>query len=212
MRLAPAPSRSADPRLRGALLMPACALAVHQARYYLAFGGHAPSRLAHDGHAYLASVQPLALMAVALAGGAFAGSVARVWRGAAFEMQSRPRGGLRVWAVCSLMLLALYCAQELCEGALFAAHPAGIAGVLGHGGWIAIPFAIAIGGGLAAVLRVSEAVLRLAAARGPHRRRSVARAQAPRRSAAPRLDWRLEPSSGVSAGRSPPGGLALSAQ
>jgi hypothetical protein len=190
--------------------MPACALAVHQARYYLAFGGHAPSRLAHDGHAYLASAQPLVLLAVALACGAFAGSVARVWRGAALETQSRPEGGVRVWALCSLMLLALYCGQELCEGALFAAHPAGIAGVLGHGGWIAIPFAIAIGGGLAAVLRVSEAVLRLAAACRTRRRRSVACERALRRSVALCLDWRLEPSSGVSAGRAPPRLLALS--
>lgn len=210
VRLAPASSRSADPRLRGALLMPACALAVHQARYYLAFGVHAPSRLARDGHAYLASAQPLALLAVALAAGALAGRVARVWRGAALDIQSRPRGGARVWALCSLMLLALYCGQELCEGALFAAHPAGIAGVIGHGGWIAIPFALAIGGGLAAVLRVSEAALRLAAACRPRRRRSVASARAPRRSVTLRLDWRLEPTSGVSAGRAPPRGLAPS--
>jgi hypothetical protein len=190
--------------------MPACALAVHQARYYLAFGGHAPSRLARDGHAYLAAAQPLALLAVALAGGAFAGSIARAWRGGALDTESRPRSGLRVWALCSLILLALYCGQELCEGALFAAHPAGVAGVLGHGGWIAIPFAVAIGGGLAALLRVSEAVLRLAAAHRPRQRRGVASARAPHRRIPLRLDWRLEPSSGVSAGRAPPRGLALS--
>ena len=44
--------------LRGAALMPAAALAVHQLRYALAFGDGAPQALSAQGHAYLTSIAP----------------------------------------------------------------------------------------------------------------------------------------------------------
>src|SRR5437588_337039 len=118
-------SVSADPRLRGGLLMPVCALAVHQTRYYLAFGGHARYRLAHDGHAYLSWLEPCALLAVALALGLLIGALARVWQRRGSAPSQGPSASptiwstrARVWAACALALLALYGGQELCEGML----------------------------------------------------------------------------------------------
>ena len=53
------PGSSLSVRTRGLLLMPAGALAVHQLRYVLAYGSHAPDRLAAQGHGYLNSLGAL---------------------------------------------------------------------------------------------------------------------------------------------------------
>jgi hypothetical protein len=191
--------------------MPLCALAVHQLRYYLAYGAHGSARLAHDGHAYLSAAEPIVLFAAALAVGAFVGRLARAWQVAA---SGGPTGAarlspLRIWAVCALVLIAFYCGQELFEGAVFAAHPAGMAGVIGHGGWIALPLAAAIAGLLAALLRVGEALVSLAGRLGTRRRagRAFTRSHIPRLHRGGGRDWRLHPAAGVSAGRAPPHSL-----
>ena len=44
------------------------------------------------------------------------------------------------------------------EGALAEGHPAGVAGVVGHGGWLAIPLALAVGALVAAAARGAEAL------------------------------------------------------
>jgi hypothetical protein len=195
--------RSADVRLRGALLMPLCALTLHQARYYLAFGAHAPVQLSRDGHAYLSTVEPLVLLAAALALGGFVGKLARTWQSANSTIP-RHRNWTRLWATCALVLLALYCGQELCEGLFAAGHPAGLAGIVGHGGWIAIPLALLVGGALAATLRVAQALIGLATRSGARRRRDAAAPTSLRRTARGGADWRLDPRSGVVAGRAPP--------
>jgi hypothetical protein len=182
--------------------MPVCALAVHQLRYYLAFGAQSSARLARDGHAYLGLAEPLVLFVTALAAGAFVGRLARAWTlGRASSGRLRP---LRVWWACATVLIAIYCGQELFEGAVFAGHPAGLAGIVGHGGWIALPLAALIAAGLSALLRVGEAlvdlVVRLAGRRVPGR----ARETGPLCRTGPALDWRLDPAAGVSAGRAPP--------
>jgi hypothetical protein len=60
-----------------------------------------------------------------------------------------------LWPACSAAIVALYTAQEATEGVLAAGHPAGAEGVLGHGGWIALPLAIVAGLAVAAALRIS---------------------------------------------------------
>ncbi len=113
---------------------------------------------------------------------------------------------LRIWALVSLVLLGLYCAQELTEGAVAAGHAGGLTGVLGSGGWLAVPLAIAVGGVLTLFLRAGDALVELLAALGTkHRLPAVPRAL--RLLAGRRTDWRLAGGSGVSAGRAPP--LAL---
>ena len=187
--------------------MPLCALAVHQARYYLAFGSQAGARLSRAGHGYLSTVEPFVLLAVALALGAFVGRLARAWQGASTSRRPTASHSLvRVWATCALALLVIYSGQELCEGFFAAGHPAGFAGIFGYGGWIAVPLAMIIGAVLAATLRGAQTLVELAAAAGGGARTHT-HAQAPvapRRTARRVADWRLEPQSGLVAGRAPP--------
>jgi hypothetical protein len=183
--------------------MPLCALAVHQARYYLAFGAHAPAQLARDGHAYLGTIEPFVLLAAALALGGFVGKLARAWQ-SAHRTTPRHRNSTRLWATCALVLLALYCGQELCEGMFAAGHPAGLAGIVGHGGWVAIPLAVLVGGALAATLQFAHTLIELAARRADRRRRRAGAPTPLPHIADSRADWRLDPRSGVVAGRAPP--------
>ena len=48
-------------------LVPAAALAVHQLRYMLAFGGHAGAELARQGHSYLTSWVPWMVLLIGIA-------------------------------------------------------------------------------------------------------------------------------------------------
>lgn len=230
-----APPRSSDLRLRGALLMPLCALAVHQLRYLLAFGSTASARLAHDGHAYMSSLEPFVLLAAALAVGGFAGAVARAIQtrpsfharprppaspGLPREREATPRKpasearsaspAAPVWALCAGILLSLYCGQELAEGLLAPGHAAGVAGVFGHGGWIAVPVSLLLGAALATTLRVSETLVRrIARHRVADHPRGVTGSPQLRRPDRSASDWRLEPQSGLMAGRAPPPMLSL---
>jgi hypothetical protein len=212
---APGRSRSADPRLRGALLMPVCVLAVHQLRFYLVFGSDAASRLAREGHGYISRVEPFALLVAAIAAGGLVGRLARAWQQATPDESARDLDHQRsagavakTWLLCALALLAIYCAQELIEGAFASGHPAGLAGVLGAGGWIAVPVSLVIGVALASALRLADTLVRLAARRR-QARRPPERARKPRRAVQAR-DWRLEPASGVAAGRAPPPAFSFS--
>lgn len=192
--------------------MPLAALAVHQGRYYLAFGAHTPARLLRDGHAYLGLVAPFAVLSAALAVGVLAGRLARAWQGLDASGRRvaspghRPGSTVRIWALCAVLLLGLYCAQELTEGALAAGHAGGLAGVAGSGGWLALPLAIAVGGLLALMLRAGDALVQLLSELRSCRRSTPAPVSV--RLATPsRSDWRLAGGFGVSGGRAPP--LAL---
>ena len=184
--------------------MPICALAVHQIRYYVAFGSGASAHLARDGHAYLADVEPFALLCVALAIGGLIGRLAASWRHP--ETGSAPPFA-RVWALCALTLFAIYCGQELIEGLVTIGHPAGLTGVIGHGGWIALPAAIVIGAGLALTLRVAERLIALVARLVARRPRSSA--PVPARPRLTTTDWRLAPLAGITGSRAPPRALSL---
>ncbi len=187
--------------------MPLCALAVHQLRYYLAFGGQAPVRLSRDGHAYLSTIEPFALLCCALALGGLIGGLARAWQSPSATEPASPRL-LRLWAACAVTLLVIYCAQELLEGLFAPGHPAGIAGIVGHGGWIAAPVAALIGAALAATLKMAQTLIDLTVRVQLRRRGQDVPAPARRQSPRTTRDWRLDPQSGVAAGRAPPLALA----
>jgi len=104
--------------------------------------------------------------------------------------------------------MAIYVGQELVEGLLASGHPGGLHGVFGHGGWIAVPTAVAIGSLIALTLRVADAVIAFVAGRqrpGPRQRPGRPRHCTPLSVALPRL----APLARVGAGRAPPFSFAL---
>jgi hypothetical protein len=137
---------------RAAALITAGLFAVHQLRYLLAYGAGAGDALGRQGHAYLGPALPALSIALALA-------CARVVLRATGTPAGRSPGAQRmlvVWPVCAATILVLYGAQESAEGVLAAGHPAGLAGVFGHGGWIAAPLAIVAGLAVATALHIGE--------------------------------------------------------
>jgi hypothetical protein len=147
--------------------MPLGALAVHQLRYYAAFGQDADRQLAAQGHTYLRwLVLAAALLAAGLVGEVL-GRLARAWRAGDVE-DGADVGTLKLWVVAGLALCGLYVVQELGEGLLASGHPAGLAGLFQEGGWLAVPFALALAGVIALALRGVEAVVaRVRASRRP---------------------------------------------
>jgi hypothetical protein len=133
--------------------MAAGTFGVHQLRFALA-DEHAR---AVYGHGYLSAVAP-ALAALLLL--AFAAALRRVASGVA-EAAPRLR---RLWAGSSAALLAAYCVQESIEGILTHGHATG---VFEHGGWVALPLALAVGLGIALVERGAAAASTLVAERRP---------------------------------------------
>lgn len=179
MRLSARPTQAA----RATALLALGALAVHELRYVLAYGSHAQQAMASQGHGYLGELTP-AIVVLALS--AILGRLvaAAFGRGAG---NGRPTTLARSAAFFATALTLIFSVQELVEGAFFAGHAGGLAAILGEGGWIALPLALAIGA-LAALadrlLAGAEQVLALRA----RRRRILPRAaviappaQAPRR-------------------------------
>jgi hypothetical protein len=179
---------------RGLVLLPAAALLVHQLRYWLAYGSAASNELADQGHAYLGTVAPWVVIMTAGGLGLF---LARLLRGRAATQRSRSFAEL--WGGTAAGLIAIYVLQESLEGLLAYGHPGGLAGVFGHGGWSAIPAAIAVAFGVALLLRVGESLVRLVSrARTLPVRSPVARVRAGQVLA------RVRPLASAAAGRAPP--------
>jgi hypothetical protein len=131
------------------------AFGLHQLRYELAHGGDAGPRLAAEGHGYLAGALPF------LAALAVAALLATVLCARLGSPVSRRSPGARALAY-AIAILAVYCSQELLEGALAAGHPAGLDAVAGSAGWVALPLALVLGAVTALVvvaLELVEAVL-----------------------------------------------------
>ncbi len=128
---------------RAAALLSLGGLVLHQVRYSLAYGHDASRALAEQGHGYLSETgAALATLAVAtILAGLLGAALARAgkWEG------GRGPTFRRTAPYYALALMAIFSAQELTEGALAAGHPGGVAAVLAHGGWIAVPLALAIG-------------------------------------------------------------------
>jgi hypothetical protein len=128
---------------RTASLLSLGALAVHELRYVLAYGERAGEALASQGHAYLSDLGGalITLILATLLATVLAGALAPPARrpgnaGSAFR---------RMAVLHGLALMAIFCAQELTEGAVASGHAAGLAAVLAHGGWVALPLALAAG-------------------------------------------------------------------
>jgi hypothetical protein len=156
--------RSALGGLARAAVLPAAAVAVHQLRYWLAFGSSAGVELQRQGHSYLHSVAPWIVVALAWGVGAFLSALGRAMHG----QTSAPRYGLSLlalWLICSVSLIAIYSGQELLEGLLATGHPAGLVGVFGYGGWWAIPASVCVGLVLAALLHGARWMLHEVASR-----------------------------------------------
>lgn len=163
--------------LRLAALMGLGSLAVHQLRYLVGYHFDDGAALAAQGHGYLAPAGPVlaGVLVLALA-----------------ELITRVAGGRgapappfrRLWPAATGALVAVYVAQEVLEGALAPGHPGGLAGVAGHGGWVALPLAALIGCAIALLMRAASRVAEATAAATATRPwRATAPLQAPRLSA-----------------------------
>ena len=125
------------------LVVPAAALVVHQLRYALAYGSRANAELAAQGHSYLHSLVPW----MVLAAGAALSSFLRRAVHAARTGDPGPLGRLSapvLWLLTTALLVVVYAGQEGLEELFSAGHPTGAAGVVGHGGWWAVPATTAL--------------------------------------------------------------------
>jgi hypothetical protein len=141
-------------RFRAAALIAAGALAVHELRYLLAYGDRSGAEVAAQGHAYLASVTTVVAAALVVM---VATLIARLASGARAAGDASIPSPRRLWATATIAVLAIFVLQESVEGLLASGHPAGLVGVFGHGGWLAVPLAAAIGALIALALRGAAA-------------------------------------------------------
>jgi hypothetical protein len=135
--------------LRLAALMGAGAYGVHQLRYALWPVRGATLR----AHEYLA---PVGTVVVVLLLFALAAALARIARGVVDPV---PRVA-RLWAGASASLLAVYSVQETIEQLLTRGDRQGL---FAHGGWVAVPLAIAIGLAIALLMRGAATASEVAA-------------------------------------------------
>lgn len=175
-------------------------LAVHEGRYRLGYGSEAGAALDAQGHGYLQLATSLAALLLLLALASFLARLATCR-----DARGEPGAPLRrLWALTSLSLIAVYCGQELLEGLLAPGHPSGLAGVLGTGGWSAIPIALAVGWAIARLASIARRVIVEVARRRTARPRLP---RAPRRSRRPSLELARPPQRGIAerlAARAPP--------
>ena len=180
--------RGAIPSFARVALVPAGALAVHQLRYWLAFGSGAGSELTRQGHSYLHSVVPWIVLLIAVSVGVFLRALGRALGGHG----SVPRYTLSftaLWLLCAACLVGIYVCQEFLEGLFATGHPGGLVGIFGYGGWWSVPAALAVGLVLAAIFHGAGWVLRelaLRSGRGATVRRRRAGVLPPRDVPAPR--------------------------
>jgi hypothetical protein len=125
-------------RIRLAGILALGAFALHQLRYLLAFGSDSSEELARQGHSYMADWLPIVGV---FALSALIGTLIRGRYGARLARASLPRRA----AIFAVALFAIFSTQESLEGFFAAGHPGGAAAVLGSGGWLAIPLALALG-------------------------------------------------------------------
>ena len=157
--------------LRLAALMGLGSLAVHQLRFVVGYHSDAGAALAAQGHGYLVPVGPVLAGVLLLA---LAQLIARAARGAGAQAPAFRR----LWPAATGALVAVYCAQELIVGALASGHPGGLAGVVGHGGWVALPLAVLMGLAVALLMRAASAAAEAVAAGSGRRWRAPAPSRA----------------------------------
>jgi hypothetical protein len=164
----PAQRSSLVARIAPLALMPAAAFAVHQLRFWLAFGSRAGAELQAQGHSYLHSAVPWIVALIAISVGVFLRALGRALGGEGSIV--RYSASLAVlWLLCAICLVSIYMAQELIEGSVVAGHPAGLAGIFGAGGWWSLPAALAVGLVLASIFHGAGWVLHEVASRRSRR-------------------------------------------
>lgn len=191
---------NASLRSRGLCLLPAGAFAVHQLRYRIAYGPHASAQLAAQGHSYLDSFAPWLVLLLCLGTGSYVARVAQALATGRAEERRRSFGA--VWAATTLGLVGIYAVQEFLEGLVAVGHPAGVSGIVGHGGWWAGVVALVVGAAIALLLSAARAVID-AASRIPARRRRLL-LPVSLRALAFEAPTRLRPLASARAGRAPP--------
>jgi hypothetical protein len=184
-------------------LLPPAALAVHQLRYWLAYGGRASIVLQRTGHSYLHSAVPWIVLLLALVAGGFLRALGRAFTG--HTSLSRYTTSLTgMWLACFAALLAIFVCQEFLEGLFLSGHPMGLEGIFGYGGWWSIPAALGVALVLAAWFHGARWVLREVSRR--HGRRRPVWAGPPLLVPRPRdvVVAHLAPLAGGWSGRGPP--------
>jgi hypothetical protein len=190
-------------RLAPLSLMPAAAFAVHQLRYWLAFGGRAGTQLQAQGHHYLHSVAPWIVLLLAVAAGVFLRALGRAGRGYR-SLPSYTISFAGLWLVCTACLVGIYVSQEFLEGLFATGHAGGLVGIFGYGGWWSVPAAMAVALVVTAVFHGArwtlEEIARRYSASLPVVARRIAPAGRPRTLPVPRF----APLAGGWSGRGPP--------
>jgi hypothetical protein len=156
--------RPAPSTLRVAALLSGAELVLHELRYLIGYGHHSGEALHSQGHSYLPLATAAAMALLAVAGVQLVALLARARRSGAAEPAAPRFGG--AWLVATAGLLVAYTSQELLEGVLSAGHPEGLGALAAHGGWTALPLALALGALVAGALRGASAAVAAAARRG----------------------------------------------
>ena len=147
--------------LRTAALIAGGALSVHELRFLIAPAGAAEASSA--GHGYL----PLAGFLVAVALAAALAHLAAVVGRAIRTGRHEPGGSgfAATWVAVTVAIAAVFLTQEAVEAALTGRAGEGLSAVLGSGGWMAFPLAVAIGALVALALAGARAAVAAAAGR-----------------------------------------------
>jgi hypothetical protein len=182
--------------------MAVAALGLHELRSAARLGEHAQPTLVDSAHGYVDTVTVLVSVLAAAAAAHLLVRLVAGWRSAEGTCYA-PHHTLRLWRLASIVLVCVCFGQELLESVTTMGHSPGLAGLLGHGGWTAVPFAILFGGGVALAVRGSDAAIAFAGRprhRNAARRRAVTEARRlPSGHPRPR-----EPLADLAAGRAPP--------
>jgi hypothetical protein len=187
------------PTLRLAALIAVAALALHELRYLVGFGGHSGEELAVRGHDYLPVAGAVAAVLVSLATAQLLVAVGRARRSRVGE---RTPDLMRAWLGFTGALLATYAAQELLEIALVHGRGAGLDALMAEGGWSALPLAGLLGAAASLLLRGASAAVALAASGAPRVRSRRRDASPARRASQVRSPW--SPLARKLASRAPP--------
>ncbi len=147
--------------LRATGLLAIGAIALHQADYRLGGAGHGP--LGGHSHGYMPLAGALAVVLLGLACLNFAGTLWRALDGV--HEDPAPPSFRLLWLTFSAALLAVFSLQEWIESWVAPGHPAGVAHVAAHVGWIGVVLAIALGAIVGALLRGAHSATFLLAKR-----------------------------------------------
>jgi hypothetical protein len=140
------------------LVFPAAVLAVHQLRYLLAYGSRAGAELSAHGDRYVGTAAAVALTLVAISLSLGLLRLAVVSKGGG-QLPMAGRAPWLRWLAVTGLLLAGFCVIEGLEICFEAHHATGLQGIVGDGGWWALP-AAALVGGLMVLLACSGRALR----------------------------------------------------